>query len=180
MIYRTVETCRNCFCEDFLLVEMSVRSKVQLLVLFLTLEEYKKILCYCGTLPPLKRSAWNHLMMLGSYEEFMVFWGSRSQRSKCFYILFYSVSRWPRKCSRIELTLHWNNSETIIKNLGEVSDMCTKLELFGTRWKLVSAISLLRRFVKNENACSPLLGATSSHLGALVPQMSLYTLDTYE
>jgi hypothetical protein len=52
-----------------------------------TSEEQNKICAIWRPLPPIKRSAWNHLKMLGSDEEFMLFWGFRGQRSECYYVL---------------------------------------------------------------------------------------------
>ena len=52
-----------------------------------TSEEPNYILCFSGSLPRIKRSACNHLMMLGRDEEFMPFLGiSRS----AFEVLLHS------------------------------------------------------------------------------------------
>jgi len=86
-----------------------------LLVLFFQLRKNRKRSYFTkDKLPPIKRSARNHLMMLDSNEEFILFLGISNSGFKLLLDTFDSVSRRRRKrfflsADALELTLHWMN-----------------------------------------------------------------------
>ena len=81
---------------------MRVRSKVLLLIWLLVLffknrKSRTRFNVTKGTLPPIKRSARNHLMNLGSDEEFMLFLGISRSAFEVLLDSFDSVWRRQRK-----------------------------------------------------------------------------------